>query len=126
MNNTEYNLNPTGAQQVYLIHNNFILSVTRNEAAMSEEALKYNEYWGEPGEWNFSAAVSYTTEESNRRSAIKTDLDTYNSEMINKFITGVEPLTEENFQNYVNKLESMGLAEFVQITQTAYDRWLAK
>ena len=119
-------LNTTGAQHWYLIHNNFILSVDRSEAAMSEEALKYNEYWGTPGTLNLSAAISYTSDESAEMSAIKSDLDVKYAETLNGWITGAEELNDDSWNAYLAAMEQIGWQRYLEIVQGAYDRWLAK
>jgi len=40
-----------------------------------------------------------------------------------KFITGVEPL--DNWDDYVKTIEAMGIDEYVEVYQAAYDRWKA-
>ena len=53
-------------------------------------------------------------------SIVYTDIKTYADEMINKFITGSEPM--DRFDSFVGKIESMGLAEVVAVKQAQYDR----
>lgn len=64
----------------------------------------------------------YLTREENDIIAINaTDLKTYVEEMEAKFITGVASLDE--WDKYVETIESMGIEEYVAIHQQAYDRW---
>jgi len=62
-----------------------------------------------------------TTEESDKVRNVATDLKTYVEQMEAKFITGVEPI--ENWDKYVQTIESMGVEDYVAIHQQAYDRW---
>ena len=62
-----------------------------------------------------------TTEESEKVRDAATDLKTYVEQMEAKFITGVEPL--ENWDKYVKTIEGMGVKEYVEVYQQAYDRW---
>jgi putative aldouronate transport system substrate-binding protein len=62
-----------------------------------------------------------TPEEADKVAASATDISTYIEQMEAKFITGVEPLS--NWDTYISKLKSMGLDEYVQVYQDAYDRW---
>ena len=62
-----------------------------------------------------------TTEESDKVRDVATDLKTYVEQMEAKFITGVEPI--ENWDKYVQTIESMGVEDYVAIHQQAYDRW---
>ncbi|HIZ53729.1 MAG TPA: extracellular solute-binding protein [Candidatus Enterococcus avicola] len=62
-----------------------------------------------------------TNEESGKVRDAATDLKTYVEQMEAKFITGVEPL--ENWDKYVKTIEGMGVKEYVEVYQQAYDRW---
>lgn len=64
-----------------------------------------------------------TIEENDKVAATATDLTTYVEQMEAKFITGVEPL--DNWDDYVKTIEAMGIDEYVEVYQTAYDRWKA-
>ncbi len=68
--------------------------------------------------------ISLTTDESADRAAIMAQVETYESEMMLRFITGVEPL--ENFDAYVAELDKLGLNEAIEITQIALDRYMGK
>jgi putative aldouronate transport system substrate-binding protein len=63
-----------------------------------------------------------TIEETEELSLIMTDMLTYQSEMVAKFITGDEPL--DNFDAFVNKLKEIGLNRVLDIKQVQYDRSL--
>ena len=45
-------------------------------------------------------------------------------EMVYKFITGAEPLS--NFDEYLETLERMNFQRAIEITQQAYDRYMAQ
>jgi len=62
--------------------------------------------------------------EQNLRARIMTEINTYSDEMILKFITGAESL--DNFNNYVNRINAMGLPEILKSEQAAYNRYLTK
>lgn len=62
-----------------------------------------------------------TVEENDKVAATATDLTTYVEQMEAKFISGVEPL--EKWEDYVKTITSMGIEEYVEIYQTAYERW---
>jgi putative aldouronate transport system substrate-binding protein len=65
--------------------------------------------------------VMSTQEESSTYSRLMADINTYRQEMVAKFITGAEPLS--NFDKFVQTLKSMGIDNVVKIKQTQYDRW---
>ena len=52
------------------------------------------------------------------------DINTYITEMTQKFITGEEPLT--NFDNYIDQLQKMGIEDLIAAYQAAYDGYLAR
>lgn len=62
--------------------------------------------------------------EQEQFASIMADLLTYKDEMVNKFIMGAEPLS--GFDDYVRKLNKLGLYEVVRINQTAYERYSKK
>ena len=44
--------------------------------------------------------------------------------MFVKFITGVEPI--EKFDEYIEKLKKMNVDRYIEIQQSAYDRYLQR
>lgn len=62
---------------------------------------------------------SYTSQENEKKTQIETDLTSYVNEMTASFVTGKTPFTE--WDNYVNKLKSMGLDDCIKICQAAYE-----
>ena len=62
-----------------------------------------------------------TTKENDQVAATATDLSTYIEQMEAKFITGVEPLSK--WDDFIKTIESMGSEEYVEVYQTAYNRW---
>ncbi|GAQ16937.1 ABC transporter substrate-binding protein [Oceanobacillus picturae] len=64
----------------------------------------------------------YTVEENQRLSALKADIEKYVIEMQDKFIAGEESF--DGWDKYVETLESMGLDEYMEIQQAAYERYL--
>jgi len=63
----------------------------------------------------------YTEDEKDVMATKMADIDKYVTEMVAKFITGVEPLT--NWDNYVSTISKMGIDEILKIKQNGYDRW---
>lgn len=64
--------------------------------------------------------IRLNDEEIKQRAAIMTDVNTYTSEMVLKFIMSAEPL--DKFDQFVQEIKKMGIDEAVKITQSAYDR----
>ena len=52
------------------------------------------------------------------------DINTYVDEMVVKFITGQEPLS--NFGAYQNRLQQMGIERAAEIKQAGLDRYNAR
>lgn len=69
-------------------------------------------------------SVSLTAEEGETASGIYSDLYTYAAEYISKFITGDEPV--EEYDAFVETLNSMQADELVAIYQAAYDRYVSR
>lgn len=67
--------------------------------------------------------VYLTPEEQSTVSGITVDLQTHVRNSEAQFITGQLELNDENWNNYVATIEKMGVEEFVQVYQSAYDRW---
>ena len=84
------------------------------EAYDSNDETMPNERW-----------LSYTTEESQHKADLQNDIETYQTEMRLKFITGQLDIDAE-WDNYCAALEGMGIHTMEQINQAAVDRYLAK
>lgn len=65
--------------------------------------------------------VYLTAEQTDRQSEIVSVLDTYMASMEKKFITGAEQLTEESFEAYRQTLRDLGVEEYIQMHQEAYN-----
>ena len=69
--------------------------------------------------------LSYTPEESQHKADLQSDIETYQTEMRLKFITGQLDIDAE-WDNYCTALEGMGIHTMEEINQAAVDRYLAK
>ncbi|MDU0205504.1 MULTISPECIES: ABC transporter substrate-binding protein [Paenibacillus] len=79
------------------------------------------EVWSQPTAERKIPLVSPTQDESSKFASIVTDIQTYQDEMLLKFIMGVEPIS--NFDQYVKKIQSMGIDEAIKIQQGALERF---
>lgn len=86
------------------------------EAASFMEPYKIKEAW---------PAFIYSAEENERMTALSNDIHTYVDEMRAQFITGKASI-EDKWNEYVKTIESMGLKEYMEIYQSAYDRYEGK
>lgn len=89
--------------------------------------LEYRLLWADDPDVDGEAVLPpffLTPEQSNDRTNIMNDIDTYVKEMTLKFITGAEPLS--NFDKFHETVKSMGVDEAIRITQEAYDTHMTK
>ncbi|GIO58130.1 ABC transporter substrate-binding protein [Paenibacillus sp. SSG-1] len=64
---------------------------------------------------------TYTQDEVARFTSLETDISAYVEEMTTKFVTGDAPFSE--WDNYVATLKKMGLDEYMDIYNQAYERY---
>ena len=69
--------------------------------------------------------LSFTAEESEILSDVKTDVETYRDEMFMKFVTGVVDIDAE-YDNYVQTITAMGLDQMQEVYEAAYARYLTR
>lgn len=83
------------------------------------------EYWTENTDGSMAVpTLSLTTAESDVLATYGTDITTYASETLPKFIMGDLPMSE--WENYVAELDGMNIDQIVAVYQAAYDRYLAR
>jgi len=75
--------------------------------------------------WRMPFSLTYTTEESDERAVLQSDINTYTSETIAKFITG-ELNLDSDWDAYVANMESMNIERLREITEAAYQRQVNK
>lgn len=73
---------------------------------------------------NYLPALNLTLEESSDLAIYQADIGSYLQKMIPSFITGQADI-ETGFADFQKQLEAMGAAEYLNIYQTGYDRFLA-
>lgn len=78
---------------------------------LSEKAAKESLPW----------SLTPTSEESSEYARIMNEVKKYQAQMLVKFITGIEPL--DNFDKYVETLNSYGLEKALAIQKAEYDRF---
>lgn len=76
------------------------------------EPDKIEEFW---------PSFTYTDEENKKLSGFGADIEKYVGEMQDKFIKGEESFDE--WDNYVETIKEMGLDEYMEIQQDAYERY---
>lgn len=79
------------------------------------------EYMGKaPDESKLVMRIIYTKEEADQIAEIQSSLNTYRDEAAAAFITGTRPLSD--WDKYIQEIEAMGSATYLEVTQKAYDR----
>lgn len=81
-------------------------------------AEKVAPYWPEEV-W---PPFTYTAEELTRFNALHTDINKFVTEMTDRFITG-DLSIENEWDNYIETIENIGLDEYMEIYQKAYERY---
>jgi len=111
----------------YLIHNGCVVFLLeREESQVNDEGKKYNDLWGNRGEWNASGNLTLNSEEGEERGMLVTDINTYVSEFVVKVIMGQIELNDQTWGEFQDQLTVMKLDRVVEITQQAYDRYLQR
>lgn len=90
-------------------------------------AMKIRTLWiDDKNEQNFLQIppISLTAEETEERSDIMIQVETFAMEKMIQFITGAESL--DNFDDYIAEVEDLGLNRAIEITQNAVDRFQAE
>lgn len=64
---------------------------------------------------------TYTDDEADQLDSLASDIEKYVNESRDKFISGELPLS--SWKKYVRKVEQMGLDDYMEIQQNAYDRY---
>ena len=78
------------------------------------------------GSYNLPNGVALNEEETEEYARISSDVTTYASSELMKFLMGQSELTEETFAAFRDTLISMGAERMEEIYQGAYERYLAK
>jgi putative aldouronate transport system substrate-binding protein len=93
----------------------------------ADYVLEAKEIWldYDPDQALFSATptLSFTAKESEDMSAVNSDISTYVSTEISKFMMGQTELNDDTWNAYVETVESMGLADLQGYYETAYARY---
>ncbi len=83
------------------------------------------EMWGKGDyDWHMPQTYSYTIEEYDTVLFEVADMNSYINQMVTYFIIGQEPLSE--YDAFVAKLVEMGAEDFLQMEQTALDRYYGR
>ncbi|QNM15139.1 MULTISPECIES: extracellular solute-binding protein [Fusobacterium] len=126
--------------KVMKANNKTPLQVLRDEGVQfrigGAQDYQYEKAWGDPqaSEWmewytkegfivDPMPTLKYTVEESKKIQKIKTQLDMTVKEMCQKWILGAEDF-DATYDQFIKRLNNLGLDEAVKINQQAYDRFM--
>lgn len=104
----------------YDTYNTDKLSFDENQLEASQ-VLNSGSY---DGEYIYPSGASMTTEESEEYTALLADISTYMAENIMTFITGERDMDE--YPEFLETLDSMGVQDMIAYKQAAYDRYAAR
>jgi len=116
-------------RQVYMMHSGskiFVLDVEEDASPCGDYALEYYNLWNDFGEWNLDGNITFNSDEAEERARIMADVTTYFGEFSAKVITGMTELNDDTWNEYVDYMNQLGIETAVEITQTAYNRYLAR
>lgn len=104
----------------------FELDVGRYFAAFDDVQREAVELWeaNRDQDWNMPTDLTYSTEESEARAVIISDLGTYCSEMLLKFMVGDLDI-DENWDAFIEQVYALGAQELIDLSQQALDRYYA-
>lgn len=99
---------------------------TRELAGVPEKDQVCYDVWSEfSDDWRLPSSVTLTQDESTERAALYADISTIVKEQTAQFISGALDI-ESNWDAYISALEASGMERAIEITQAAYDRYLAR
>ena len=99
---------------------------TRELAGVPEKDQACYDVWSEADDtWRLPSSVTLTQDESTERAALYADISTIVKEQTAQFISGALDI-ESNWDAYISALEASGMERAIEITQAAYDRYLAR
>ena len=99
---------------------------TRELAGVPEKDQACYDVWSEfSDDWRLPSSVTLTQVEATERAALYADISTIVKEQTAQFISGALDI-ESNWDAYISALEASGMERAIEITQAAYDRYLAR
>ncbi len=103
-----------------------VIDNSREDQWYSEATVSAKDIWSEnvDNAWKLPGACSMTADEASEYSSTFSDIQTYISEMLPKFIMGDEPI--ENLSAFQTQIQSMGIDTCIADWQSALDRYNAR
>ena len=91
----------------------------------SDEQYAAFDVWSTSGyENNYPLGATLSSEESEESSQLLSDISTYVTENVTKFIVGQRSMAE--YEDFLADIEAMNIGRVIELYQAAYDRYLLK
>ena len=120
-------LSSSNAQDMYMCNNNFgVFTLNREHDVLDEAKVIYDSIWSTLGDWNVDGTFAYTPEESAERTGLVNDLWTYVQEFMAKVVSGQITLDDAAWNEYLKNVDNYQIDRITEITQAAYNRYLAR
>ena len=105
----------------YDFADSLLIHAQRPDATACAELETWNSNLGD-GEYTAPGAIQYSTEEAEAYAALFADISTYATQCSLSFLTGDMSL-EDDWDTYLANLEQLGLSDWLEVCQSAYDRY---
>ncbi|SHH57075.1 extracellular solute-binding protein [Clostridium grantii] len=120
---------PTGLDfwdiyQKYKVHVGPFIRNPLSYGELSDEILNSMETWGASKDDYVMPPVTLSADENKAAAPIMSEVQTYQKEMMYKFIMGLEPISK--FDEYVEQLKALGVEEAIGYKQNALERYNAR
>ncbi len=96
--------------------------VTFNTDDPTQLNAKSEEYYYDKHPAKVLPQLHYTVDEANRIQQAITNIPDYVNQSLARFITGDLDIDGADWDSYLSNLENMGLSDWLEVAQTAYDR----
>ncbi len=99
---------------------------TRELAGVSKSSVDMMYAWDEQKvDYNYPAQATMTSEENREYATLFSNIQTYSSEVITQFITGVKDIDAE-WDGFVKTINELGIDRCLELRQAALDRYLQR
>ena len=100
---------------------------SRDAAVYDAESFAATDVWVSNADyaWHYPIKAAMNADESSLWATKFSEVDTYHSEMVNKFIIGEEDI-DAKWDEYIATMNSLGAEECTECKQSAYDRYIKR
>ena len=99
---------------------------TRELAGVSQPSIDMMNVWNQQNrDYNYPGQATMTSEENREYASLYNNIQTYSTERVTQFITGVHDINTE-WDDFVNTIKDQGSDRCVELKQAALDRYLKR